>query len=257
MYSFALLPQKCSSFNEDAPVWVLVEPHCAIRLLHISICWYIGQTFYNMDKTNIVAKCNQVKSFLFQTATFMLGNATQILERFKKRLNLKTDQDVANLLGKDRSTITGWKSRDSLDLENIINHCQPEDLAYILTGNEVKAVLQKSTLQADNKVAKIETLQKRIEELETKLEYATEIIALGGTQTEKPLVNRVEYLENSLETLQRFVQRIVFREGGADLLEEPPTEEPEGSNVHSVVYIKGTPKEKTDKPQEEHENERA
>ncbi|WP_170164540.1 LexA family transcriptional regulator [Sinomicrobium pectinilyticum] len=60
-------------------------------------------------------------------------NATFILDKLKKHLQIKTNIDLANILDVKPNTISTWKKRNSMDYELIVSVCE----AYGIDLNEV------------------------------------------------------------------------------------------------------------------------
>lgn len=63
-----------------------------------------------------------------------LHNAKEIIDRLKLALKLKTDTELAKYLGISQSTVSTWKSRNSLDYELVIAKCKHVNLHWLLTG---------------------------------------------------------------------------------------------------------------------------
>ena len=63
-------------------------------------------------------------------------NTKEILKRFKKALNIKTDSDLAKYLGVRQNTISTWKARDSLDYKLLFSKCDENNINidWLLTG---------------------------------------------------------------------------------------------------------------------------
>ncbi len=51
-------------------------------------------------------------------------NATLVLERLKKHLQIRTNIDLANILNVKPNTISTWKKRNSMDYELIVSVCE-------------------------------------------------------------------------------------------------------------------------------------
>lgn len=66
-------------------------------------------------------------------------DAGGVLDRFKDALELRTDTDLASILGVSKSTLSNWRSRNSIPLSKIRVACRkygvPMD--YLLTGNVI------------------------------------------------------------------------------------------------------------------------
>jgi hypothetical protein len=62
-------------------------------------------------------------------------NANLILDKLKTELKLSTDLALANYLGVNPSTISTWKSRNTVDYALIIAKCKNIDLNWIFLHN--------------------------------------------------------------------------------------------------------------------------
>lgn len=200
----------------------------------------------------------------------MIGQKIKQLRKGRKL----SQQEMADLLGCGRSTLSEIEAEKIMPggeiLMSVKRHFPDVDMNWLLSNEDIELRMLSAEVAAQHDQGKVQINYQQLlqlyESTQAHLDLLLKTLVTDSAPLEgepqrsgrinRTLEGRVENLEHNLETLQRFVQRIVFREGGAALLEEPPEAEPEGSNVHSVVYIKGT-KEKTDKPQEEPENERA
>ena len=49
--------------------------------------------------------------------------AKNILKKFKKAINIKTDTELAEILNIKSNTISSWKKRNTLDYAKIIEKC--------------------------------------------------------------------------------------------------------------------------------------
>ncbi|MEQ8578189.1 MAG: S24 family peptidase [Balneola sp.] len=63
-------------------------------------------------------------------STYNSLNAKNILRRLKTELNLSTDTQLADLLGKVPSTLSTWKKRNSLDYELVLALCEKYGMNY-------------------------------------------------------------------------------------------------------------------------------
>lgn len=62
------------------------------------------------------------------------NNTKLIISRLRKAFSLENNQELAELLGVNESTIRSWISRDSADLKLIVAICSDKDMNFILTG---------------------------------------------------------------------------------------------------------------------------
>lgn len=78
-------------------------------------------------------------------------DAGRVLDRFKDALNMGTDADLASVLGVSKSTLSNWRSRNSIPLSKIRFACKkygvPMD--YLLTGNLISDRNTSAILDAD------------------------------------------------------------------------------------------------------------
>lgn len=59
----------------------------------------------------------------------------QIINRFKIAKNFKSDIELANFLGINKSTLSNWYKRDSVDIELLFSKCEQISADWLLTGN--------------------------------------------------------------------------------------------------------------------------
>lgn len=64
-------------------------------------------------------------------------NANNILDRLKEVKNLPSDASIADYLGKDPSTISTWRRRNTLDFATILEKCKPDEIAYIIYNKSI------------------------------------------------------------------------------------------------------------------------
>lgn len=64
-----------------------------------------------------------------------MQNANYILDRLKKARNITYDVELAELLGKDPSTIATWRRRNSVDHALILAKCHDLNANYIFYGD--------------------------------------------------------------------------------------------------------------------------
>ncbi|MBV5282530.1 MAG: helix-turn-helix domain-containing protein [Paludibacter sp.] len=62
------------------------------------------------------------------------NKAIQIINKLKEYYNLKNDVDFAEYLGIPSTTLSSWKSRDSIDYDLVYSKCVGIDANWILTG---------------------------------------------------------------------------------------------------------------------------
>lgn len=62
----------------------------------------------------------------------------EILSRLKDAYNIKKDNELAELLGVSKSTLSNWVSRDSIDFDKVFSLCEHINLNWLLTGQGSK-----------------------------------------------------------------------------------------------------------------------
>lgn len=58
----------------------------------------------------------------------------RILDRIKEALNFKTDTELASFLGINKSTLSNWYNRNSLDFDVVFSKCEHISPEWLLTG---------------------------------------------------------------------------------------------------------------------------
>lgn len=83
------------------------------------------------------------------------NNAILFITRLKSELKISTDLQLAAYLGVNQSTLSSWKSRNSVDYDKIIEKCNNISLDYLVYGkiktedNLQNAIINKTDLQPD------------------------------------------------------------------------------------------------------------
>ena len=77
-------------------------------------------------------------------------SSKEIIERLKIGLELSSDNALADTLGVSKTTLSNWKSRNSLDFPLVFSLCEHISLDWLLTG---KGKMLKSTAQEDEEAA--------------------------------------------------------------------------------------------------------
>ena len=60
----------------------------------------------------------------------------EILTRIKEGCNLKNDTELAHFLGIAKTTLSNWRSRDSIDYDLVFSKCEQMDMNWLLTGKK-------------------------------------------------------------------------------------------------------------------------
>lgn len=77
-------------------------------------------------------------------------SSKEIIERLKIGLELSSDNALADTLGVSKTTLSNWKSRNSLDFPLVFSLCEHISLDWLLTG---KGKILKSNAQEDEEAA--------------------------------------------------------------------------------------------------------
>lgn len=110
-----------------------------------------------------------------------MRNANKIIETLKEIFNLSTDIGLAEKLNISPTTLSTWKSRNSLDYKMIINLCEEHeiDLNYLFLGitenqeraNSLESLIELITKRVRNDISKeLQTVQSTQEVLYDLLE---------------------------------------------------------------------------------------
>ncbi|HRP02926.1 MAG TPA: helix-turn-helix domain-containing protein [Candidatus Kapabacteria bacterium] len=91
---------------------------------------------------------------------------SEVLERLKKVLKIKTDTDLNDKLELNKNTISIWKHRNTLDYLALIAFCNNDNINinYILTGDGEPYIENVESLK--NKIKELEETIKKIDILE-------------------------------------------------------------------------------------------
>ncbi len=125
-------------------------------------------------------------------------NISLILERLKQYLNIKTDTELSNILQVKQSTLSSWKNRNTIDINEIYSYSVKfkVNLHWLLTGEgnpnikdnlentikykerieELEEELKKTVKGTSKNNIEIARLQNEITELRAKLDYADNLI---------------------------------------------------------------------------------
>ncbi len=117
-----------------------------------------------------------------------LQNAKQIVLRLKELLGCKRDLQLAELLGISPTTLSTWKSRNSMDYHLVIEFCSGKnfDLNYVLLGitsNSVgngfekydDSIFAKLKAQFENQIEDVKSVRIELEQLLEKIKTKDEI----------------------------------------------------------------------------------
>lgn len=76
--------------------------------------------------------------------------AKSIIERTKRGLGLSSDIELANLLGINKSTLSNWKSRNSIDFSILFSKCKHLDLNWLIHGDDDQEVHQDYAVKVED-----------------------------------------------------------------------------------------------------------
>lgn len=61
-------------------------------------------------------------------------SSKEMIERLKMGLELPSDNALAELLGISKTTLSNWKSRNSIDIPLVFSKCEQLSIDWLLTG---------------------------------------------------------------------------------------------------------------------------
>ena len=82
-------------------------------------------------------------------------NSANIIDKLKEHLDIKTDTDLAKYLELHHSTLAGWRNRNSLNIELILEKVNNIDLNWLLYDHDI----EKSNRDYSKVKEKIHTLR--------------------------------------------------------------------------------------------------
>lgn len=109
------------------------------------------------------------------------NNAILFITRLKSVLKISTDLQLAAYLGINQSTLSSWKSRNSIDYDKIIEKCNNISLDYLVYGtqtidnNSQNAIINTSITESDQ-CENCKTRQQRIKDLEQIISLQSDLI---------------------------------------------------------------------------------
>lgn len=116
-----------------------------------------------------------------------LQNANHIINRIKEAYNMKYDTELADFLGKDPSTISTWRRRNTADYTLIFAKCHDLNANYIIYG--------------DSPIKRIEIEHDQVRESE--IAYPTENIAQRIDNLSVQPDEKMELLKMYLKLLEQ------------------------------------------------------
>ncbi|EHO41107.1 CI repressor [Caldithrix abyssi DSM 13497] len=146
-------------------------------------------------------------------------NVSEILERLKIAYNIKNDSRLADFLGVTRSTISTWKSRNSIDYDLVFAKCKNLNINWLLTGQgsmflepSPAGAVNDHTQEYQAKEQEIARLKKEIANLKEELKKIDKEDA-ADTLRLQALKNRIKELETeniSLSNQIKLLKEIII-----------------------------------------------
>ena len=124
-----------------------------------------------------------------------IHNVKILLERLKTRYNLKNDGELCSMLGVKQSTLSQWKSRNSLDFVMIFTKCDNLDYNEWLSG--------KPRASEGVILQKMEELEKRFDQVEGQLAQMNGFFRLSGQAQPLTLEEKIQRLNREIQDLQK------------------------------------------------------
>lgn len=119
-------------------------------------------------------------------------NVINILNKLKEFLNIKTDDELANVLGVTAPTISNWRRRGTISYDIIFEKIENLDYNWLLYNEEVENTNDYSTIKAkENKLKDANIEYVNNSELEEILNI--EVYDVPAYMSETGLVNMEEY----------------------------------------------------------------
>lgn len=147
------------------------------------------------------------------------NNVKFILERAKEILYLRTDLELADFLGIAQNTISGWKSRNTMDYDLFITKLDNSNINFhwLFTGNGNKYtnldnLNSYDTCNNDNSniiYEDVKTYKTKIEELELELKK-TGCEIHKDTKELARLENEISMLRAKLEFANNVIDKLIY-----------------------------------------------
>jgi hypothetical protein len=122
-----------------------------------------------------------------------------ILNRVKTAYNITSEQQLASFLGINKSTLSNWKRRNSIDFELLFSKCENISYHWLLTGEgqmlltegQKQTSLEDAVLLAENikLKEKIAELEEKVGELKEDKRNQQQLITLLQTENKKVKVS--------------------------------------------------------------------
>ena len=201
-------------------------------------------------------------------------NVRDIIDRAKSGLGLSSDIELAKHLGVSKSTLSNWKSRNTVDYDVLFSKCKHLDLNWLITGNgnmlEISSNVQQyysdkkripffddiSTIGGNNDTSSImEVSQSHISEWidagdwfpeataairhygDSMIEYPSgSILALKRVHDLRLIINGRNYV---IETTEFRITKQLQDDGGDYIMAYSSNREtyPDGRQIHSPIRI--------------------
>jgi len=118
-------------------------------------------------------------------------STTAVIQRIKKKLDIKTDKKLTEMLGVKATTFSAWRTRNSLDFKLVLEFCRENDLDlnHIFFGEKdelvnreeiyiselLKAITARVMSNVSEEVSSLKATQQKILALLVKEEIQSEI----------------------------------------------------------------------------------
>lgn len=118
-------------------------------------------------------------------------SSSEILERLKQVLNITTDVELANTLGIKKTTLSNWKTRNTIDYNLVFSICEQINIDWLVLGRGKSSFTETKTVEeipnnqlletVINQAEEIGQLKERIKHLEQRLGKTAGDANIGGT----------------------------------------------------------------------------
>jgi hypothetical protein len=108
----------------------------------------------------------------------------ELIERLKKSLKLHRDKDLTTILNVKQSTISTWKSRDTIDYRMVIDICKSRniDLGYIFYGVDKAQAATDNCKNCDKLRHENEQYRQKIHDLQIKCQAYFSLLTMKQDQ---------------------------------------------------------------------------
>ena len=108
----------------------------------------------------------------------------EVIDRLKKSLKLHRDKDLTSILNVKQSTISTWKSRDTIDYRMIIDLCKSRniDLGYIFYGVDKTLDAINNCKNCDKMLQENEQYRQKLHDLQIKCQAYFSLLTMKHDQ---------------------------------------------------------------------------